>query len=318
VRWEPDDIDEVAYYRIQYAATDPRTGKPLVVRQEIERASPQAWTITDKVSREDSAYPRWEQTGQATWPHPYPPIVECQNLPAPNEWWGRADIEPDILQTNYSINFVLSNIARILRFHAHPKTWGSGFTAQQLNVAVDETIVLPAADARLANLEMQSDLASSIEFYKRLKEALHEISRVPEVATGKLDSAGSLSGVALQILYQPLLEKTEVKRRLYGDMLVELNRRLLDLGGHGDDNETQIQWPELLPSDPKAEAETYLIQQQIGVSTQTLLSKMGYDPDKEREQKEANAEEFGAKLLTSFERGQEAETPEEAGARAER
>ncbi len=219
VRWEPDDIETVVSYRIQYPAIDPQSGKPITVRQLIERDG-QVWRITDQVSRTDSS--TWTTTGEAVWPHPWPPIVDCQNLPAPNEYWGISDLEDDVLQLNYSINFVLSNLARIIRYHAHPKTWGRGFMANQLNIAVDETIVLPAPDAELRNLEMVSDLSSSIALYERLREALHEVTRVPEVATGKLDRAGTLSGVALNILYQPLLEKTETKRRTYGDLLVEL------------------------------------------------------------------------------------------------
>ena len=72
---------------------------------------------------------------------------------------------------------------------------------------------------------MQSDLTSSLAYYARLKEALHEVSRVPEVATGKLESTGALSGVALQLLYGPLVQATEAKRLTYGEMLTELNLR---------------------------------------------------------------------------------------------
>ena len=301
VRWEPDDIEKVVSYRIQYPAIDPQTGKPIAVRQVIERDG-QGWRVTDQVSQANSV--AWTTTSEAIWPHPWPPIADCQNLPAPNEYWGISDLEDDVLQLNHSINFVLSNIARIIRFHAHPKTWGRGFTANQLNIAVDETIVLPSPDAELRNLEMVSDLSSSIALYERLREALHEVSRVPEVATGKLNSAGALSGVALNILYQPLLEKTETKRRTYGDLLVELNRRLLALGGFGEENYTVLHWPELLPGDPKAEAETALLQQQIGVSQDTLLERMGFNPELERQKREIGSQQMGEHLLTTFERGQ--------------
>src|SRR5581483_3337211 len=132
------------------------------------------------------------------------PVVDAQNLPCPNEFWGIADLEDDSLDLNKAINFAISNINRIIRFHAHPKTWGRGFQSNQLNIAVDETIVLPG-EASLQNLEMTSDLSSSIRHYEKLREALHEIARIPEVATGVMTSLGPLSGVALQVLYQPLV-----------------------------------------------------------------------------------------------------------------
>jgi len=132
---------------------------------------------------------------------------------------------------------------------------------------------------------------------------LHEISQIPEVATGKTEGIGALSGVAMAILYQPLLEKTEDKRGTYGEMLIELNRRLLALGGFGEENRTVLHWPELLPSDPLQERQTLMLDQQLGASQDTLLTKAGYDPDLERQKREVRSKELGEKLLTDFEQG---------------
>lgn len=301
VRWEPDDIEAVVGYTIEYPAVDPDTGKPMSVRQIIERDGA-VWRLVDQRSIPGSQ--RWSTVAEQVWPHDWPPVVDCQNAPAPNEYWGIGDLEEDVLQLNQGINFVLSNLARIIRYHAHPKTWGKGFLAGQLKVGVDETIILPNADAELHNLEMVTDLSSSISLYERLREALHEVTRVPEVATGKLDRAGALSGVALQILYQPLLEKTEAKRRTYGDLVVELNRRLLALGGFGEDIRTAITWPALLPVDTLQEAQTLLLHQQLGVSQDTILERAGYDADIERERREAGSAQMGEQLLTAFDRGE--------------
>src|SRR5204863_7425901 len=89
----------------------------------------------------------------------------------------------------------------------------------------------------------------------KVKEALHEIARVPEVSVGKVDSIGALSGVALEILYQPLMELTAVKQMTYGPLLEEVNRRALWIGGRGRDVEVKNQWPALLPGDLKLEGE---------------------------------------------------------------
>jgi hypothetical protein len=298
VGYDPGDIDDVQWYRIQYAGLDPQTGKVVTYRQTIERDGG-IWQITDQVSRSGGG---WQTTGEERWPYTWSPVIDCQNLPLPNEYYGLSDLPEDVLRLNRSINFVLSNLARIIRYHAHPKTWGRGFTAQQLSIAVDETIVLPSPDAELRNLEMLNDLSSSIALYERLREALHEVTRIPEVATGKLERAGALSGVALQILYQPLIEKTETKRRTYGAMLIELNRRLLALGGFGEDHHTVIHWPEMLPTDTMQEAQTALLYQQLGVSADTLLQRLGYDPDMEKDKREADSARLGDTLLTAFDR----------------
>lgn len=297
----PDDAQQILSYQISYTTKDPKTGKPVGIRQVIERDG-MRWVITDQVG--DLEHLTWSTVGQSVWPYEFSPIVDCQNLPAPGEFWGQSDLEDDVVEIIRAINFVASNTARIIRFHAHPKTWGRGFTAKDLRIGVDETIVLPGEHAELRNLEMQSDLASSLRYLDMLRQALHEISRVPEVATGNLDRAGSLSGVALQILYQPLLEKTNTKRLLYGDLLVELNRRLLSIGGFGDDLRTALHWQEILPSDPMAERQAALVDMQLGVSQDTLLQRLGYDPDLERQKREASSVELGERLLTAFDRGQ--------------
>jgi len=297
----PDDAQAIIGYQIAYVARDPKTQKPIGVQQLIDQDGGR-WIITDRVG--DMERLVWTTVGETVWPYPFSPIVDCQNLPAPGEFWGCSDLEDDVLEILRAINFIASNTARIIRFHAHPKTWGRGFAAKDLRIGVDETIVLPSENAELRNLEMQSDLASSLAYLDRLRQAMHEISRIPEVATGNLDSAGSLSGVALQILYQPLLEKTGTKRLLYGDMLVELNRRLLAIGGFGDDIRTVIHWPELLPGDPMQERQAALIDHQLGVSTDTILQRLGYDPDLEREKTQANSAQLGEQILTAFDRGQ--------------
>jgi hypothetical protein len=296
----PDDAQVVVGYQIAYVARDPKTQKPIGVRQLIEQDG-QRWKITDQIGDMERLY--WTTVNEAIWPYPFSPIVDCQNLPAPGEFWGCSDLEDDVLEILRAINFVASNTARIIRFHAHPKPWGRGFTAKDLRMSVDEIIILPSEKAELHNLEMQSDLASSLAYLDRLRQVMHEISRVPEVATGNLDSAGSLSGVALQILYQPLLEKTGTKRLLYGDMLVELNRRLLAIGGFGDNLRTTIHWPELLPSDPMQERQTALIDKQLGVSTDTILQRLGYNPDLEREKAQAESAQLGEQILTAFDQG---------------
>lgn len=89
----------------------------------------------------------------------------------------------------------------------------------------------------------------------------------------------------------------------YGELLVELNRRLLALGGFGEDKRTVIHWPQLLPADALQEAQTALLQQQLGVSSDTLLQRQGFDPDLEREKREVSSSELGDQLLTAFERG---------------
>lgn len=296
---DPDDKDLVYRYVIQYTARG-KDGERVDTRQMIERDN-NRWTIVDKRSINGG---EWQVIGESVWSYQWPPIIDCQNLPSPNEYYGIADIEEDVLGLNRVINFTMSNLQRIIRFHAHPKTWGSGFNAKELRAGVDETLIFTNPDASLHNLEMQSDLTSSIDYYQRLKEALHETACVPEVATGKLDNIGQLSGVALAILYQPILDRTEQKRLTYGALIVELFRRLLEMAGFGEQNLIVLIWPKLLPENRMEELQAALLAKELGVSSDTLLREAGYDPDAEREKRDDDGQQLGEQLLTAFERGQ--------------
>lgn len=309
VAWDDEDIERATSWCLSWTRIDRSSGqpRPKMRRQRIERVSEAAWEILDEEKRFAG---RWETLRVTPWPYAWAPIAHCQNLPAANEFYGTADLEDDLIGLNKGMNFILSNLMRIIRFHAHPKTVGTGFKAAEMQVAVDETVVLPK-DATLENLEMASDLGSSITLYQQVKEAMHGIARVPEVAAGKVDNLGQLSGLALKVLYGPLVGKTETKQQTYGDMLVELNRRLLELGGHGAEQETTLHWPEMVPADELQQRNILLLDQQLGASDDTVLQKAGYDPDVERQKRQMNQRAAGSALLRAFDRGATADDEDE-------
>jgi hypothetical protein len=147
-----------------------------------------------------------------------------------------------------------------------------------LDLSIDSVIQMPSETAELRILEMQSDLSSTREFLTQLSEYFAIVTRTPLVAMGVPDKQGAISGVALQIRFRPLVQKTEAKRRTYGDLVVELERRLLAIGGFGDAHITQLDWPELLPSDPLTERQALVLDDSLGIaSKETLSAKLGYE-----------------------------------------
>jgi hypothetical protein len=284
--WDPTDIDRVVEFRIEWAGIDPVIGRPVAFRQTITRTedgqNEENWQIIDEKAVSEG---KFEEIGRDNWPFPWPPIFHCQNLAIPNEFYGMPDISEDIIHLNRAINFIATNINRIIRFHAHPKTWGKGFRQEQLQIGVDDVIIINNVDGTLQNLEMQSDLGSSMEFYMRLLEAIHSVARTPQVATGRTEELGALSGTALRLMYQPLVQKTWDKRLTYGDLLREICSRALEVGGFGADNEIHILWPEIVPIDDMTMAQTMEIQSRLGVSTNTILRKLGYQPEQEMQRK---------------------------------
>lgn len=313
VRWDPADYERVISYTYRWQGVEPRTARPVAYRQRVEALDGGRWRIVDERSIGSSV--RYEQVAEELWPWSWSPVLTCQNLPCPHEWWGQSDLEQDVLRVGEALNFTASNLARILRVHAHPRTWGAGFHGEQLDISVDRIAILPAG-AELHNLEMTSDLSSTLEYLRLIREMHHELTRIPEVASGRLERTGQLSGVALRILYAPLIELTETKRLMYGGLLRELGRRLLEMGGYGPDRAVEPQWPEIVPADPAGEAQTALMHHQLGVSRDTLLSRLGFDPLVEAEKRtgeEQTERQAMADRLTMWERDGQGPRPGGAG-----
>jgi hypothetical protein len=219
VFFDPDDIDEVEEYRIEWNYTDVVQGQLLpVFRRQRHLNEGSYWQIIDEEGT--SGLGPWTTISDVKWPFPFSAVVECQNLPNPNEYYGSPDLEPDILRVINRLNFVISDWNKALRLHASPREYGTGFDANQIKSGGDEMLVIPNENAKLGLLEMASDMTSTSMLYEKVKQALHEIARIPEVSVGKTENIGVLSGVALEILYQPLLELTYVKRMTYGPVLL--------------------------------------------------------------------------------------------------
>lgn len=283
VRHDPDDFERVVGFVIAWTAQG-ADGKPVARRQLVDANEDAAGNVTSWsiVDQESPAGAVWVTLSEEAWPWPFPPVDFCQNLPNPNEVWGLSDLEEDVLALQDAVNRVASMAARSVRFYADPWVYASGTNPGALQKRPGVMPVFTDPDAKLAALDVRSDIAGSLDVLSRFRDALHEVSRVPEVTSGKLETAGASSGVALSILYGPLIAKTETKRRTYGAMLEEMVRRARVVAGRVEDGRcVQLGWPEIVPGDPIAEREALLLDGQIGASKETRLERLGYDAETE-------------------------------------
>lgn len=306
VCWDPFDVEQVISYTRRWHGIDTVTAKPVAYRQIVEREG-NGWLISTQQSPNVASV--WHDVEPpVVWPYPWSPVFHCQNLPCPQDFWGFADLEPDVLALNDRINFAASNTNRIYRNFGHPQTVIKGMQADQvMDVPLGAAMVLHNPNASVEMIEAPGDLTSGLELLKRLSEAFHEVARIPEVASGKVENLGQLSGLALQILYGPLVELTETKRLTYGELINTIGRRMLEVGGQGKERRVSAQWPAVLPGDKAGEANTAEVLERVGVSKDTLLSELGYDPDAEREKKAQESEAdraLGQALLEQMGRGQ--------------
>lgn len=292
LRWDPMDIDRTTGYIWQYNTYDRVKRATMVVRRIVELREDGRWWVLDQRSYSPNLLYRgdWITDGEVAWPFDWSPILHCKNLPCPNEAYGEPDITPTIVELNKARNLNLSNWSRIVRKHAQPKPWVKGMAGKRIDLD-SEVIDMPSKDAEIGQLTPVVDGASSETLGRVIDEAICEESQTPSLVLGRPDQQGIPSGVALRIKLWPLLNKTETKRALYGPMLVEAMRRLLEAGGWGKGLVPVLKWAEMVPTDPKEEREVIQLDLGMGIASKhTAAQKLGYDYDQEL----ANMQQEGA------------------------
>ncbi len=188
-------------------------------------------------------------------PNPYGfiPFVIYPNLREPKKFWGISDLT-QIMEPQREFNRAMSQLSRILELSGNP-------IAVLENVEESEDIaVRPGAvwnipeDAKayLLDLLQGGGLRLHIDYISLLYRTLHDVSESPRAAFGGTDR--DLSGVALEIELQPLLQKVGRKRIIRTAAYNRRSRLILKLlekyrGEDFGNNRVNVVWGPLLPRD---------------------------------------------------------------------
>jgi hypothetical protein len=220
-------------------------------------------------------------------PYGFIPFVVFPNLREPKKFWGISDL-PQIMESQRELNRAMSQLSRILELSGNP-------IAVLENVEESEDIaVRPGAvwnipeDAKayLLDLLQGGGVNLHINYIDLIYRALHDLSESPRSAFGGIDR--DLSGVALEIELQPLLQKVKRKRIIRTDVYNRRNAMILRLlqkfaGEDYGDNHLRVLWGPVLPKDMtrKVSSEQVLVQNGIH-SRRTAMDEVGImDPDSE-------------------------------------
>jgi hypothetical protein len=210
------------------------------------------------------------------------------NDPRPHAFWGESDLT-DLYDVCRELNGRMSVLARVLELSGAP-------IAVLENVAGSEGITvgpgakweLPeGAKAYLLDLLGGGGVKLHVDYVNLLYRALHALAETPRTAFG--DSGRTLSGAALEVEIQPLVQKVHRKRRLWEGVFRQRNERMLDLlerfGGLdlGGLRRTETIWPSVLPSDTDSAVRnaTQLVAHGIHSRRTAIADLGGDDPDGE-------------------------------------
>ena len=318
VETNPVDKNEVERYVMQFKVTI--DGKERLFKEVTRHAMSDDFELEEGQETPDTwvietfeFINSWILINKQDWGYNFPPIHHWKNLPSIHGIYGMSDIE-QVINVQDKSNFVWSNNLKINRYHAHPKTWGAGFTkADKTSWGADEMITVSDPAGKIANLEMSSDLGASRNIAADLRQSMFDITRQVDISAMK-DKVGQLTNFGLRLLFSDSISKTDTKRLLYGDAFNEINRRLLVLGGFTGKQSRpgSTVWGDALPVNDKEEMEIdqIALDMQI-VDKQTVAEKYQkrYGVEWEEVQarlqgQQAQERNLGSLLLQRFNQGQ--------------
>lgn len=238
------------------------------------------------------------------------PFVQIKNLVLAGHNEGRSDIE-DLIPMNTDYNLKKSNVSEILDYHAAPVTMVFGAKIGNLEKGANKLWGGLPKDSRVENLELHSDLGASRDYLDTTKREMCEVGGIPETVLGGAASISNTSGVALQYLNLPLIEKTRLKRQATEDgfervnelvilisLLEGLIRKPVDAPLR-DFVHTEVSLPDTLPKDTLLELQQIQMELSAGLETRAgALKRLGRENIEAKlkeidEERQAHPEYFG-------------------------
>ncbi len=318
VFWNETNPRKVLFYRMTWKSGDVNYMQDIVpdwlaeapADAEVLFSTPaaQSWWILDyKQGNDDS----WIRIGLEHWEWPFAPIVDWPMKKHPHEYYGRSMLYR-LIGKQDAVNFNASNTGRILKHHAHPLTLLFGATMGD-NEEPNEEGLLPVAanpvggiidglpdEARAQNIEMQSDLASSMNFLNMLKSEFFSDARVVDTATIQ-DKLGQITNFGVRMLFSDQIEAAEETTTLAGKGLAEVVRRMLAMNETLIDDKLTAVWDDPLPVNKLELTQAVLNESKVGVlSDKTLIEDLDKDPETEQANKAEEKETATDSLVNAL------------------
>jgi len=224
-----------------------------------------------------------------TKPNPYGfiPFVIFPNVRQPKHFWGTSDI-PSLKQAQRELNRALSQLSRILEVSGNPIAVLEGVdSAEEIKVAPGQVWTIPEeSKAYLLDLLAGGGIRLHVDYIDMIYRCLHDISEAPRAAYGGIER--ELSGVALEVELQSLLQKVRRKRTIRTAAYIRRCQMILALHKQFSKQDLtnvnmRIIWGTVLPQDRARLAQNEQLLVQSGVhSRRTAMDELGIrDPEAE-------------------------------------
>ncbi|TAK32168.1 MAG: phage portal protein [Chloroflexota bacterium] len=190
-------------------------------------------------------------------PYGFIPFVIFPNIRVPKQFWGVSDLAA-IQEPARELNRALSALSNILELSGNPiAVLENVEEAEDIAVAPGAVWEIPErARAYLLDLLSGGGVGLHVEYINLIYRTIHDLGEAPRTAFG--DNQRNLSGVALEVEMQPLLQKVKRKRLIRSAAYRKRNEmilRILSQQGQGDfaPYQSRVIWGPVTPKDRGAE-----------------------------------------------------------------
>ncbi len=261
--WKADDFQTVVWHEFKYSA-----GKTETIIDFVNNGN--NWTIyryTKDIGGQTYILDNTEQ-----WGYRVSPVIDWQHLPEPGKYYGRPEITANTKQLNDYINRVASDIGKILRYHASPKTVATGTDNIAAADGIEGMYLVPDPAAKVYNVEMQSDLSSSMSFLNYLNDAYLTLARVV-VMKGTVKDFQRVTNTGIRAVFLDMIAKNQTLRWTYGTGMQKLSQAILFRGNKAVVNTPSVVWTDPLPTDQLELVNQLAIEQGNGWNDPESISK---------------------------------------------
>lgn len=158
------------------------------------------------------------------------PVVHCKNLPLPGYHGGLSDVE-DLINVVRDMNEKTTDISNSINYNGTPTIAIFGAKAKDLPKTADTVWAGLPTDAKIQVIRMGlEDIGAATKYVEIVKKTIHELSSVPEAAMGSGMAISNTSGLALHMTFQPMIQKSTVKRAFFEPAIERMNYFALRLG----------------------------------------------------------------------------------------
>jgi len=238
-----------------------------------------------------------------------PPFVWIPNDHVVGSCFGRSDIEPIVQLVERYEHTALAHF-NVLDYHGSPNlaVFGSAKPQQETTEkGVKTTFWFTSPDGRIEMVGWKGSFPAYGDELERLRDAIAEVSEVPRVAFGQFDGSSALSGVALRILYGPIVAKTDRKRAIWGPALERAVWMASSIDGFAfDPDRIHAVWQDPMPGDELAALEALEAKGRLGVSRSQILKELEYSPEEiaaMTAERDADDERTAARRAALFDSG---------------